>query len=191
MQSRITYFAAVKVIANVHIAWTRFQPDQYVHCDMTREEAFKLYQDSPEVVIFNNVEYANRYADKIYYAAAPRNAMGLFEDRPIKRSNNNELLDIYGEEAVRMKETPVTVLFQLSSDHSLEGKGEAVSFPDELIRGTKISGENKKLLTLDIAGVPAMLHLSDEVAARENSATTVNIMDHAQLTTRRGLCTIL
>lgn len=189
MRSR-KYFAAVKVKSNVHIAWTKYQPDQYVHCDMTREEAFGIYEKMTEVVFFEGADLASRFADNEYYSK--RNQPVFFEDQPMKTSNNQKLLGIYGEEMVRMKEAPVTVLFQLSSDENLANKGEIVKRVGELFPGRKIVGADKASLTLDYASASGMMvYFTDEVARHEGTSTTVNLLKHEDLTAKpSGSCRI-
>jgi hypothetical protein len=188
----VKYFAAVKMPCNVHIAITRFHLDQWVRCNLPRDEVFKHYRQMPEVVVFNNAASATRYADKQYYATTKRNSYGMFEENPVKKSTDAELLNIYGEEAVRMQVKPVTVLYQFEGDDALKIICENVRDNDEIYRGYKVTAENKDKLTLEFAAVQGLsVHFTDEVAKRDGCATTVEPLDHEQLTAKSASCTIL
>lgn len=186
----IKYFAAIKMPCNVHIAWTRYQPDQYVRANMSREEVFNHFAQQPEIVIFDNAASADRYANKQYYATAKRNSYGMFEENPQKKSDDAELLKIYGDE-VRMKVIPVTVLYQLEGAESLKSTCEHVRHNEEIYRGYKVTGADKDKLIIELATVQGLVvHVSDEVAKRENCPVTVETLDHRQLSAKNG-CTIL
>jgi len=188
----IKYFAALKIPCNVHIAWTKYQPDQYVRANMSREEVFDHFNQMPEVVVFDNAASANRYADYQYYKTAKRNSNGMFEENPQKKSNDAELLKIYGDDVVRMKVVPMTVLFQLEADEALKSTCENVRDRDEIYCGYKIVGEDRNKLKLELATVQGLsVHVTDEVAKREGCPTTIETIDHKQLTAKPGACTIL
>lgn len=190
----VKYYAAVKLQCNVHIAWTKYQPDQWVRANLSRDETFNYFNKLDEVVVFDNVASAERYAEKQYYATAKRTSIGLFEENPQKRSDDAELLRIYGEDPgmVRMKVVPVTVLYQLEGDEAFKSTCENVRHNDEIYRGYKVVGEDKNKLKLEFATVQGLsVHLTDEVAKREGCATTVETIDHHALSAKPSACTIL
>jgi hypothetical protein len=193
MRSRqIKYFAAMKIPCNIHIAWTRYQPDQYVRANMSREEVFSHFQLQTDVVLFDNAASAERYADKQYYATAKRNSYGMFEENPQKKSNDAQLLQIYGDDMVRMRVVPVTVLYQLEGDEALKDTCEHVRHNDEIYRGYKVTGVDKDKLTLEFATVQGLVvHVTDAVAKRDNCPVSVETLDHKQLSVKQNGCMIL
>jgi hypothetical protein len=145
-----------------------------------------------DIVVFDNSVCAKRYADKEYYATATRHSSGLFEQNPAKKSNDAELLKIYGDGVVRMKVRPVTILYQFEGEYALKEMCEKVRHNDENYYGYKITAKNKDKLTMEVANAQDLsLHFTEDVAEREGCATKVELLDHRHFAVKRGGCTIL
>jgi hypothetical protein len=61
------HFIAIQKDMNVHIAWTKYNPDVYVKADITREQVFEQFSQLKEAEIFTDASVADNKAMEKYY----------------------------------------------------------------------------------------------------------------------------
>lgn len=181
------YFIAIQKKANVHTAVTKFNLDELVQVDLTRDQVFSVYDSLQEIRLYIDSKQAAEESIKKYYLEKkPNHPEGLFfENNSFGRSSDARLLSIYGENAVYSRLKPVTIIYQVKvNDESIIQK----NMEGQLI----VNKENKKEIELQYAIVGGIkIYATNEFANQEKMpSATINVIDHDKLT-HKPKCRIL
>jgi hypothetical protein len=182
------YFMVLKEEAMVHIASTKYNPDQFVQIDLTHKEIFDKINTLPEIVLFEDDVLAKEYAEDKHLASLTRNSFGMFPmpSYDYETSNDKKLLAIYGNHSVIMQKKSISIVYQIEvTDTSILHKKT-----DLKNEAYTVNQEDRNKLIIEMAITPCVAFLSEEMAKKEKKSTTVNLIDHKKLTAKPS-CTIL